>query len=60
MPLDNHHEEIPVREWVTITNVGPDPDHQDAIAVDWIRDDGKPGGRWPNADPSGLVAYWNP
>lgn len=59
-PLGNFERDVVRSEWVTITNAGPDPEHQDAIAVDWIRDDGKTTGRWPNADPSGLVAYRNP
>lgn len=59
MPRGNDHEEIPGREWVTITNVGPALDHPDAIALDWTRDNGKTG-QWANADPSELVAYRNP
>ena len=31
-PLANFAEDVVRSEWVTITNAGPDPDHQDAIA----------------------------
>lgn len=60
IPLSSFAQGVVRSEWVTITNVSPALDHPDAIDVDWIRDDGKTTGQWPNTDPSLVVAYRNP